>query len=139
MYAKQTAGPTAEEPLRGSGLSSKTKIIAGVCSAVGGVILLGAVFLLVRWWRKHGKVRRQRDPYKETAAQKILADDLGGASVPAFSPNRITAATTDPIVAAYEQPPAYRAEGNANVSVDPQSPLSPHPLLGADANNNEKR
>ncbi|KAJ2787660.1 hypothetical protein GGI15_000550 [Coemansia interrupta] len=140
IYAKLVAETPTKETHGDSGLASKTKIIIGVCSAVGSVILLVAVFLLVRWWRKHGKIRQQRDPYKETAAQEILADDLGGASVPNLRPSRIAAATTDPLIAAYERPPpAYRADENPDSRADPQSPLSPHPLLGADASNDEKR
>ncbi|KAJ2007553.1 hypothetical protein GGI04_001475 [Coemansia thaxteri] len=63
-----------------SGMSHRTIAIVAACSAVGALLLAVAAFFTVRWWRAH--VARTRDPYKEAAAQRMLADGLGGASLP---------------------------------------------------------
>ncbi|KAJ1645958.1 hypothetical protein J3B02_000838 [Coemansia erecta] len=125
-YASPTSGDSSngstqqqqEQQKQNSGTSKKTTIIAAACSAVGAVLLATGLFLFVKWWRKHGKIRRQRDPYKETAAQEILANGLGGASVPAV---RVQTDLSGDFLFA-RPPPAY---ADSNAAMSPTSVVSP--------------
>ncbi|KAJ2799061.1 hypothetical protein H4R21_003686, partial [Coemansia helicoidea] len=60
------------------GLSKKMVVIIAVCASLGSMLLAVAIVLLVRCLRR----RRLRDPYLETNAQKFLAMDIGGATMP---------------------------------------------------------
>ncbi|KAJ2471531.1 hypothetical protein GGI02_002208 [Coemansia sp. RSA 2322] len=110
--------------------SNRTTVIVAVCSAVGALLLAVATYFAVRWWRAH--VARTRDPYMETAAQRMLADDLGGASLPEDHFNALVA------------PPAYHpAEGRqlpVARNLDTVEELSPLPSLASsnDGYANEK-
>ncbi|KAJ2741464.1 hypothetical protein GGI20_005171 [Coemansia sp. BCRC 34301] len=118
-----------------SGLSKKSITIVAACSAVGSVLIAVGAFFLVRWWRGH--LKRTRDPYKETAAQEILANDLGGATIPGGGHYR---SETDVIYGAVP-PPAYLAsEPSPLISRGPDIAVempSPHPSAG-DEYPNEK-
>ncbi|KAJ2719371.1 hypothetical protein GGI07_005252 [Coemansia sp. Benny D115] len=122
-----SSSPTNKDDSKGSssgssgGLSKKNTITVAVCSAVGGLLIAVSLFFLVRWWRRHGKVGLQRDPYKETTAQQMLADDLGGASV-TIGPVRNAATNDDQFFARIPPPPAYRDAGASGTEPAPLSP-----------------
>ncbi|KAJ2155858.1 hypothetical protein GGF46_005556 [Coemansia sp. RSA 552] len=67
------------------GLRKGAVIALAVCCTVGTLLLAVGIFFLVRWWRGH--VHRLRDPIQETNAQQILADGLGGATMPDYPKN----------------------------------------------------
>ncbi|KAJ2467738.1 hypothetical protein GGI03_001398 [Coemansia sp. RSA 2337] len=118
-----TGNPSNEkEPESNSGMSKRSIAIVAACSAVGSLLLAVGVVFLVRWWRGH--LKRTRDPYKETAAQEILANDLGGASMPGGGNLR---SMTEIVDVAYTNPPppAYPAnEHRVLVVEEAQSPNS---------------
>ncbi|KAJ2849528.1 hypothetical protein IWW36_002566 [Coemansia brasiliensis] len=90
------------------GLSKSTTIIIAVCCSVGTLILAALAFFLVRWWRGH--ISRPRDPMQETNAQHILADDIGGAYLPASTSNHgddAPSETSSNEVKNHNMPPAY--------------------------------
>ncbi|KAJ2890182.1 hypothetical protein GGI21_006266, partial [Coemansia aciculifera] len=105
----------------GGGMSKRTIAIVAACSAVGSVLLLTGSFFLVRWWRGH--LKRTRDPYKETAAQEILANDLGGATIPGEYNNGGGGSTPPP----YIDTESPRSRASAIVSVVMEMP-SPHSM-----------
>ncbi|KAJ2584071.1 hypothetical protein GGH95_000627 [Coemansia sp. RSA 1836] len=105
-----------------SGLSKRSIAIVAACSAVGSLIIAVGAFFLVRWWR--GNLKRTRDPYKETAAQEILANDLGGATVPGGGGGNNYTSMLD---VSYAAPPAYLANDSSRGPdvVEMPSPHSP--------------
>ncbi|KAJ2701126.1 hypothetical protein FB645_004747 [Coemansia sp. IMI 203386] len=137
--ASQTDGTSSDNSAENSnnnndknaGSSNKTTVIAAVCSAIGAVLLAIGLFFFVRWYRKHGKIRRQRDPYSETVAQEMLANGLGGASIPAASglesvPVPAARASTDLAAdALFSRPPPTYADSAAAVSPASASVFSP--------------
>ncbi|KAJ1739923.1 hypothetical protein LPJ78_005017 [Coemansia sp. RSA 989] len=106
------------------GLSKTTTIIIAVCCSVGTLILAALAFFLIRWWRGH--ISRPRDPMQETNAQHILADDIGGAYVPASVSNHDAASETSDGVKDQSLPPAY-----ADSAVSPVSNLQTHDYSGS--------
>ncbi|KAJ2716992.1 hypothetical protein H4R19_000301 [Coemansia spiralis] len=88
------------------GLSRKTVIIIAVCASLGSLLLGAAIFALVWWLRR--RMFRARDPVLETNAQAILADDIGGATVPGVPHRgRIAALTDDDDDVDENKPPSY--------------------------------
>ncbi|KAJ2861713.1 hypothetical protein GGH94_004721 [Coemansia aciculifera] len=115
--------PSEEQQESNSGLSKRSIAIVAACSAVGSLLLAVGVFFLVRWWRGH--LKRTRDPYKETAAQEILANDLGGASMPGGGGNLRSMTEIVDMAYAMPPPPAYPAnEPQVLVVEEAQSPNS---------------
>ncbi|KAJ2030261.1 hypothetical protein IWW57_001274 [Coemansia sp. S610] len=114
--------PREEEPVTESGMSKRSIAIVAACSAIGSLLLAVGGFFLVRWWRGH--LQRTRDPFKETAAQEFLANDLGGASMPVGHGNlrSMTEIVDAPFIV---PPPAYPVnEPRILVVEEMQSPNS---------------
>lgn len=62
------------------GLSKGATIAVAVSCSVGGILIAVAAFFLARVWRS--RISRGRNPYQETLAQEILADELRATMAP---------------------------------------------------------
>ncbi|PIA13830.1 hypothetical protein COEREDRAFT_83199 [Coemansia reversa NRRL 1564] len=89
-------------------LSRTSIIILAVCLSVGVPILAVAAFFLFRRLQK--RAQHLRDPYKETAVHELLADDIGGASLPG---ERWAGGNVHDNPPDYRPPPAYEARQQA--------------------------
>ncbi|KAJ2799963.1 hypothetical protein H4R20_004236 [Coemansia guatemalensis] len=90
------------------GISRTSIIIIAVCLSVGVPILAIAAFFLIRRQRK--LAQKSRDPFKETAVNELLADDIGGASLPGEG---WAAGGSHDNPPDYRPPPAYEARQDA--------------------------
>ncbi|KAJ2293082.1 hypothetical protein IW141_001424 [Coemansia sp. RSA 355] len=67
------------------GLTQREKAIIAACVSVGGAIVIGLILLIV-WWRRW-RDRDVADPMEQTLYQDAIENEIGGVSVPAYSPN----------------------------------------------------
>ncbi|KAJ2158468.1 hypothetical protein GGF46_003753 [Coemansia sp. RSA 552] len=110
----------------GGGLSQQSKIIIGVCVAVGSVVLICTASFFARWFYLRSHRTDIVDPMGQTAYQDALEADLGGAYTAHHVPQPYPSNDDDLPPPCYDDPPT-----NSSVIGTPPPDGSDHQSMAA--------